>query len=214
MTGDLFAPLHRPLEEFQPGAFLLRGFFAPRDEQFRSALESILATAPLRHMTTPGGFRMSVAMSCCGDYGWITDRRGYRYEATDPDTGRPWPAMPAEWSALAATAAARCGFTAFHPDACLINSYVPGARMSLHQDRDERDFAQPIVSVSLGLPATFQFGGELRADKPVRIPLQDGDVVVWGGPARLRFHGVLPLKEGQHAVFGSQRINLTFRKVA
>ena len=117
VTGDLFAPLQPRPEEFQPGAFLLRDFFAPRDEQFRSALESLLATAPLRHMTTPGGFRMSVAMSCCGDYGWITDRRGYRYEATDPDTGRPWPAMPPEWSALAGAAAARCGFAAFHPDA-------------------------------------------------------------------------------------------------
>ena len=214
MTGDLFASLQSPLEEIQPGAFLLRKFFTQPDESFVSTLESLLAAAALRHMITPGGFRMSVAMSSCGDYGWVSDRRGYRYETADPETGRPWPLMPPQWATLACAAAARCGFNAFHPDACLINSYLPGARMSLHQDRNERDFAQPIVSVSLGLPATFLFGGESRADKTLRIPLQHADVVVWGGPARLRFHGVLPLKEGRHAVFGAQRINLTFRKVA
>lgn len=213
MTGDLLAALLPSCEEFQPGAFLLRNSFAQRDERFLSDLETILDAAPLRHMITPGGFRMSVAMSGCGAFGWITDRRGYRYESTDPVTGDAWPPMPADWSRLANNAAARCGFAAFDPDACLINSYVPGARMSLHQDRDERDFTQPIVSVSLGLPATFQFGGDTRADKPRRIELAHGDVVVWGGPARLRFHGVLALRGGQHAVLGSRRINLTFRKV-
>ena len=214
MTGDLFAYLQPPLQEFQAGAFLLRNFFTQPDEMFASTLESLLAAAALRHMITPGGFRMSVAMSSCGEYGWISDRRGYRYEAADPDTGKPWPSMPPQWSMLACAAAARCGFNAFHADACLINSYLPGARMSLHQDLNERDFAQPIVSVSLGLPATFLFGGESRADKTVRVRLEHADVVVWGGPARLRFHGVLPLKEGRHAVLGSQRINLSFRKVA
>ena len=213
MTGDLFASLQPPLEEFQPGAFVLRNFFTQPDEAFVATLDSLLDAAALRHMITPGGFRMSVAMSSCGEYGWVSDRRGYRYESTDPETGRPWPSMPPQWSMLASVAAARCGFTEFLPDACLINSYLPGARMSLHQDRNERDFAQPIVSVSLGLPATFLFGGESRVDKTVRVPLAHADVVVWGGPARLRFHGVLPLKEGRHAVLGSQRINLTFRKV-
>jgi alkylated DNA repair protein (DNA oxidative demethylase) len=163
-------------------------------------------------MLTPGGQQMSVAMTNCGPAGWVTDRRGYRYQALDPDTGRPWPRMPAVFAELARQAASVAGYVEFEPDACLINRYVPGARMSLHQDKDERNFNEPIVSVSLGLPATFLLGGLRRADKAQRIPLSHGDVVVWGGPARLRFHGVLPIKPGLNDILGAERMNLTFRK--
>jgi DNA oxidative demethylase len=163
-------------------------------------------------MVTPGGYEMSVAMTNCGSAGWVTDRSGYRYDRNDPQGGKPWPAMPPSFRALAAQAAEAAGFAGFSPDACLINRYQPGARMSLHQDKDELDFGAPIVSVSLGLPAIFLFGGLKRSDKPRRFRLQHGDIVVWGGPARLVFHGVAPLADGEHAVLGRQRINLTFRK--
>lgn len=165
-------------------------------------------------MVTPGGFRMSVAMTNCGGYGWITDRKGYRYANTDPETGKPWPPIPAVMQALATEAAAQAGFPNFEPDACLINRYAVGARMTLHQDKNEVDFGQPIVSVSLGLPATFQLGGRERTDKASRIRLEHGDVLVWGGPARLLYHGILPLKAGYHPAFGAFRINLTFRRAA
>ncbi len=155
---------------------------------------------------------MSVAMTNCGDLGWISDRRGYRYSPVDPAGGVPWPVMPASFLAMAGAAAARVGFARFVPDACLINRYAVGARMALHQDKDERDFGAPIVSVSLGLPATFLFGGDARADKPLRVALRHGDVVVWGGAARLRHHGVLPLAPGEHALVGPWRLNLTFRR--
>jgi alkylated DNA repair protein (DNA oxidative demethylase) len=163
-------------------------------------------------MLTPGGFRMSVAMTNCGALGWVTDRSGYRYDSVDPDSGRNWPAMPDSFLQLAQDAAAHAGFDGFVPDACLINRYEPGARLSLHQDKNERDFTEPIVSVSLGIPAVFEFGGLNRADKTSRVPLMHGDVVVWGGPARLRYHGVSPLKDGDHPALGRHRINLTFRK--
>jgi len=162
-------------------------------------------------MQTPGGHQMSVAMTNCGEVGWVTDRGGYRYDPVDPATGRPWPAIPKSFVQLAAEAAAAGGFADFEPDACLINRYAPGARMSRHQDRDEREFAAPIVSVSLGLPAVFLFGGLKRSDRPARYRLEHGDVVVWGGPSRLAFHGVAPLADGDHALIGRQRINLTFR---
>jgi alkylated DNA repair protein (DNA oxidative demethylase) len=155
---------------------------------------------------------MSVVMSNCGTFGWISDRRGYRYSPDDPQSGESWPSMPGAFARLARDAAAAAGFVDFAPDACLVNRYAPGAKLSLHQDRDEKDFSQPIVSVSLGLPATFLFGGLRRSDKQLRVPLMHGDVVVWGGPARLRYHGVLPLKEGAHPLLGGYRINLTFRK--
>jgi DNA oxidative demethylase len=171
-----------------------------------------VAQAPFRHMVTPGGHVMSVAMTNCGSAGWVTDRSGYRYDAADPEAGKPWPAMPASFRSLAGAAAAEAGFSGFAPDACLINRYAPGARMSLHQDRDETDFGAPIVSVSLGLSATFLFGGLQRSDRPRRYRLEHGDVVVWGGPARLAFHGVAPLADGEHALMGRLRINLTFRK--
>lgn len=195
-----------------PGAVVLRGFALSDDEALLAAVENIVAAAPFRHLVTPGGFRMSVAMTNCGLRGWVSDRRGYRYDATDPESNRPWPRMPALFKALAHDAAANAGFTDFKPEACLINRYEPGARLTLHQDKDEHDYSQPIVSVSLGLPATFLFGGLERSDKQVRVPLVHGDVVVWGGPARLRYHGVMPLKSGHHPLTAGLRINLTFRR--
>lgn len=194
------------------GAVLLRGFASSSEGELIAALRDIASQAPFRHMVTPGGHSMSVAMSNCGDLGWVTDRSGYRYDTNDPETGRPWPAMPAAFYRLAVEAAEQAGFAGFSPDACLINRYQPGARMSLHQDKDEQDFGAPIVSVSLGLPAVFLFGGLQRADKPRRFRLEHGDVVVWGGPTRLVFHGVAPLADGEHALVGRERINLTFRK--
>ena len=203
-----------PLVPGTTASVLLRGFALPYVSELLPALHAIERAAPLRHMLTPGGQAMSVAMSSCGPLGWVTDRRGYRYASSDPASGQPWPPMPAVFLRLAQEAALAAGYAGFMPDACLVNRYVPGARMALHQDRDERDFAAPIVSVSLGLPATFLFGGAARADKAVRIALLHGDVVAWGGADRLRFHGVAPLKDGEHALLGARRINLTFRKAA
>ena len=194
------------------GAVLLRGFARPMEAELVAALRDIAEQSPFRHMVTPGGHPMSVAMTNCGSLGWVTDRTGYRYDARDPETAKPWPAMPAPFRELARQAADRAGFGGFSPDACLVNRYQPGAKMSLHQDRDEENFGAPIVSVSLGLPAIFLFGGPKRSDKPRRFRLEHGDVVVWGGPARLYFHGVAPLADGEHALLGRQRINLTFRK--
>jgi len=215
MTADLFdtGDVLSSHEVMADGAVLLRGFARAMQDDLLRALDEITAQAPFRHMSTPGGFEMSVAMTNCGNCGWITDRSGYRYGADDPVSGKPWPAMPPVFRGLAGQAAAQGGFAGFAPDACLINRYQPGARMSLHQDRDETDFSAPIVSVSLGLPAIFMFGGLKRSDKPARYRLEHGDVVVWGGPSRLFFHGVAPLADGEHAVMGRQRINLTFRKV-
>jgi alkylated DNA repair protein (DNA oxidative demethylase) len=194
------------------GAALLRGFALAQEAEVLVALHSVAGQSPFRHMLTPGGFRMSVAMTNCGAHGWVTDRKGYRYEAIDPETRAAWPAMPASFLALGINAAVEAGFPSFVPDACLINRYEPGAKMSLHQDKDERDFSQPIVSVSLGLGAVFLFGGEKRTDKAERIAVTHGDVVVWGGPSRLRYHGVMPLKDGVHPSLGGYRFNLTFRK--
>jgi DNA oxidative demethylase len=194
------------------GAVLLRGFTLPDELALLADAERVATQAPFRHMVTPGGFRMSVAMTNCGALGWVTDTTGYRYDSVDPESGRRWPRMPDSFLRLAANAALRAGFEAFVPDACLINRYEPGVRLSLHQDKEERDFEQPIVSVSLGLAAVFLFGGEKRADRARRVPLSHGDVVVWGGPARLRYHGVMPLKEGDHPLVGKRRINLTLRK--
>lgn len=214
MTLDLFAPVETAasIQALAPGAVLLRGYAVPDEAALRAALDHVVAQAPFRHMVTPGGFRMTVAMTNCGELGWVTSRSGYRYEPIDPASGRAWPKLPESFRMLALRAAAQAGFDHFEPDACLVNRYEPGARLSLHQDADERDFSQPIVSVSLGLPARFLFGGATRAAKSMRVPLQHGDVVVWGGPARMRFHGVLALQEGQHGLFGRRRINLTFRK--
>jgi DNA oxidative demethylase len=215
MTLDLFAdqPSAQPsLEPLSEGATLLRGFATANGLALLEGVEEVTREAPFRLMSTPGGHQMSVAMTNCGVAGWITDSAGYRYGPLDPLTGKHWPTMPSVFATLAAQAAVQAGFAAFVPDACLVNRYEPGSRMSLHQDKNERDFDAPIVSVSLGLPAVFLFGGFQRADKSQRILLVHGDVVVWGGPARLRYHGVLPLKDGEHPLVGRRRINLTFRK--
>jgi len=194
------------------GAVLLRGFARADDATLLRTVTTIVERAPWRHMVTPGGFTMSVAMTNCGRAGWVSDRRGYRYDAVDPLTNETWPALPEAFESLAARAASAAGFDGFRPDACLVNRYEPGDRLSLHQDRNERDFGAPIVSVSLGLPAVFLFGTERRADRPQRVPLRHGDVVVWGGPARLTYHGVSPLADGEHPRLGRCRINLTLRK--
>ncbi|HEX2843596.1 DNA oxidative demethylase AlkB [Hyphomicrobium sp.] len=193
------------------GAMLLHGAALPYEKDLLVALDSITSQSPFRHMVTPGGFTMSVAMTNCGAAGWVTDRTGYRYDRNDPETGRPWPSMPASFFELAVEAATRAGYPDFRPDACLINRYEPGARLSLHQDKNERDFANPIVSVSIGLPATFQFGGLKRNDPIKKFALRHGDVAVWGGPSRLFYHGVSVLKDGHHQTVGRMRINLTFR---
>ena len=194
------------------GAVVLRGFARDVAGALLGEVAGIVQSAPFRHMVTPGGFRMSVAMSNTGELGWVTDARGYRYASLDPETGRPWPTMPDAFRTLATSAAAEAGYPGFSPDACLVNRYEPGARMTLHQDRNERAFVAPIVSVSLGLPVTFLFGGLERRDKPKRVRLDHGDVVVWGGPSRLAFHGVLPLEDGEHPLVGKCRVNLTFRE--
>jgi DNA oxidative demethylase len=194
------------------GVELLRGLAFRDETTLLDDLKFIIAQTPLRHMVTPGGFIMSVAMTNCGKLGWISDRKGYRYDALDPSTGKPWQAMPASFLTLASQAANEAGFANFVPDACLINQYKPAARMTLHQDKNEQDFSQPIVSVSLGVPAIFLFGGFERSDKPMKILLKHGDVVVWGGASRHRFHGIQPVKYSYHPAFGDCRINLTFRQ--
>jgi alkylated DNA repair protein (DNA oxidative demethylase) len=212
-AGNLFAETREAArEEIAPGAFVLRGFALSMETAVLGALREVTAAAPFRNMVTPGGYRMSVAMTNCGALGWVTDRSGYRYDSVDPESGKKWPAMPGAFRELAERAAAEAGFREFRTDACLINRYEPEAKLSLHQDKDERDFTQPIVSVSLGIPAIFLFGGFARGDKTQRVPLEHGDVVVWGGPARLRYHGVMTLKEDEHPLLGRMRVNLTFRK--
>jgi DNA oxidative demethylase len=213
MSLDLFADDQRHWhEELCNGAVVLRHFAADQSRELLAALDDVVSDAPFRQMITPGGYRMSVAMTNCGTWGWTSDRDGYDYIPHDPLTKEPWPALPEIFQTLALHAAHAAGFPAFIPDACLINRYGAGARLSLHQDRDEQDFSQPIVSVSLGLPAVFLFGGARRSDKARRFPLTHGDVVVWGGPARRYYHGILPLKAGVHPLTGECRINLTFRK--
>lgn len=214
MTLGLFDEVRTPYtapEVIAPGAMLLRGFACEVDEVLLQAVQDVTAAAPLRHLVTPGGYTMSVAMSNCGALGWVSDRSGYRYDTKDPLSGKPWPTMPGSFSELALRAAAEAGFDHFRPDAGLINRYEPGARLSLHQDKDEGNMDAPIVSVSLGLPAVFLFGGLNRSGRPARYRLVHGDVAVWGGPSRLAYHGVAPLAEGEHARLGRQRINLTFR---
>jgi alkylated DNA repair protein (DNA oxidative demethylase) len=201
-------------EELCPGAIVLRGFAIQDEAAIFAKVRDITTAAPFRHMVTPGGYRMSVAITNCGCYGWVTDRTGYRYDRINPENGKPWPSMPDVFLKLAQDAAASAGFPNYVPDACLVNRYEPGARLSLHQDKNERDFDAPIVSVSLGISAVFLWGGLHRADKPMRVQLTHGDVMVWGGPARLHYHGVLPLKDGYHPLAGTCRINLTFRKAA
>ncbi|WP_338514825.1 DNA oxidative demethylase AlkB [Pseudomonas poae] len=214
-TADLFADeaLRQPASREQIGeqSFVLRGFALPWIDRLLPELRGVLARSPFRRMVTPGGFTMSAALSSCGALGWTTDSIGYRYSPIDPNNQQPWPALPDALRQLAEQAAANAGFSDFAPDACLINRYVPGAKMSLHQDKNERHYAAPVVSVSLGLPAIFLFGGHARSDKPQKVSLFHGDVVVWGGVDRLRFHGVMPIKDGEHPIMGPQRINLTLR---
>ena len=213
MTLNLFADTAGSRgEPLYAGAVLLRNFATPKAQRLFDALNRITVEAPFRHMQTPGGFRMSVAMTNCGSCGWVADRNGYRYARKDPESGQPWPRMPAVFLELAKGAAASAGFDDFEPDACLVNRYEPGARLSLHQDKDERDLDSPVVSISLGIPAVFLFGGLRRSDRPLRLALAHGDAVVWGGPSRLRYHGIAPLRDDCHFLFGRCRINLTFRK--
>jgi len=195
-----------------PRAFVLRGFALPYVDDLLPSIAAIEQVSPFRHMVTPGGFTMSVALTNCGALGWTTDRRGYRYTGIDPSTERPWPAMPDVLVRLAHEAAEAAGFDNFSPDACLVNRYLPGARLTLHQDKNERNYGAPIVSVSLGMTATFLFGGLKRVDRTAKVPLLHGDVAVWGGEDRLRHHGVMPLKDEPHPLLGSQRINFTVRK--
>ena len=211
-SADLLAGTIAEAEVLAPGALLLRGFARDEAAALVAAVGEIAAAAPFRQMMTPGGYRMSVAMTNCGDAGWVTDRAGYRYAPRDPATEQPWPAMPDLFCDLARRAADAAGYADFTPDACLINRYQPGARLSLHQDKDEQDYAHPIVSVSLGLPAVFLFGGLQRGDRPRRLAMISGDVAVWGGPSRFAYHGIAPLAEGEHPLTGRARINLTLRK--
>ena len=209
-TADLFDGEAQELT-LSPGALLLGGFARSIDDGLLAAMSEVTKASAFRHMVTPGGWRMSVAMTNCGDAGWVTDRTGYRYDSQDPEVGQSWPAMPAIFRDLALRASKRAGFTNFRPDACLINRYAPGSKLSLHQDRNERDFDQPIVSVSLGLPATFLWGGKTRSERPQRVRIAHGDVVVWGGPARMTFHGVDTVRKGEHPATGPFRYNLTLR---
>jgi alkylated DNA repair protein (DNA oxidative demethylase) len=211
-SGELFES--RARIALDDGVVLLRGRALDAAPTLLEAIDAIVAAAPLRRMVTPGGLTMSVAMTNCGDCGWVSDRKGYRYAAVDPDNGRAWPALPSAFAQLATAAAAEAGFAGFAPDACLVNEYLPGTRLTLHQDRDEASFVWPIVSVSLGASAIFLLGGLHRRDRTQRLPLQHGDVLVWGGPARLRYHGVAPLKAGSHPLLGARRLNLTLRRAS
>jgi alkylated DNA repair protein (DNA oxidative demethylase) len=206
-------PVSPSNETLQKGAMLLRGFASAEAQLLIEEVAQVARAAPFRHLIVPGGYTMSVAMTNCGRVGWLSDRTGYRYDPVDPQSGVTWPAMPQSFRDIATRAAAMAGFANYDPDACLINRYVPGAKLSLHQDRDENDAWAPIVSVSLGLPAVFLWGGNRRSDRVRRLRLESGDTVVWGGPARFVYHGVAPLKEGEHPLTGATRINLTFRKV-
>jgi alkylated DNA repair protein (DNA oxidative demethylase) len=205
--------LPRSSEPLEEGAVLLRGFATVEAPLLVEEVTRIAQAAAFRHLVTPGGYTMSVAMTNCGRLGWVSDRSGYRYAPADPETAAPWPAMPDAFRDIAIRAATEAGFENYDPDACLINRYIAGAKLSLHQDRDEKDAWAPIVSVSLGLPAVFLWGGQRRSDRVRRLRLESGDIAVWGGPARFIYHGVAPLDIGQHPLTGAARINLTFRKV-
>jgi len=209
MNLDLFA--HEPQQKVAEGAWLLRGFALAFTSELLFEIQQVIAQAPLRTMHTPSGLPLSVQTTSCGDAGWVSDAYGYRYARRNSFAQKRWPAMPKAFSTLAQQAASAAGFKHYVPDSCLINVYNVGAKMSLHQDKNEKDFSQPIVSVSLGLPATFLLGGLARENATQKIQLIHGDIIVWGGPARLFFHGVLPIKAGRHPLLGERRINLTFR---
>ncbi|MBU6419329.1 MAG: DNA oxidative demethylase AlkB [Proteobacteria bacterium] len=207
MSLDLFPDTLAP-----PGLTYLPGFALGEEADLVRAVMALAEAAPFRRMKTPGGKEMSAAMTNCGAAGWVSDAKGYRYARQDPLSGGAWPEMPDLFRDLAMRGAAAGGFTGFVPDMALINRYEPGAKMTLHQDIDERDFSAPIVSVSLGLPAVFLWGGLNRTEKPARLPLTSGDVLVWGGAARKFFHGIAPVKPGVHELTGAARLNLTFRQ--
>lgn len=193
-----------------PGMVLLRGF--ANSPILIESLSQVLAHSPLRQMETSRGFKMSVHTSNCGEAGWISDRRGYRYVKQDPLNGKPWPDLPIAFKSVAQDAAIEAGFSAYEPDVCLINRYRPGNQMGAHQDKDEQDFTQPIVSVSLGIDARFFVIGPEKRGSSTAVDLTDGDVLVFGGPARKFFHGVRKLRESIHPALGAVRWNLTFRK--
>lgn len=198
-----------PVDVIMPEVVLLRGFVATAPLLLE--IEAIAAAAPFRRLETPGGGRMSVAMTNAGRWGWHSDRRGYRYLECDPESGRPWPTMPAAFAALARRAATRAGFPGFEPDCCLVNRYAIRAQMGTHRDFDELDLRHPIVSVSIGLPATFLWYGAARKGPPRRVEVTDGDVLVWGGAARAGYHGVRRLTGRGEAPDGL-RYNLTLRR--
>lgn len=214
-AGNLFGEVRseeQRTEQIAEGAILLRGYACDAAQELVAALKDVTQVSPFRYMVVRGGHRMSVEMTNCGNLGWISDETGYRYDPIDPLTGRSWPPMPVSFARLAASAAGEAGYQAFETDACLVNRYAPGARMGLHRDKNEQDYQAPIVSVSLGLPAVFLFGGMRRSDSARRFLLESGDVVVWGGPTRLVYHGILKLADGEDPLTGRYRINLTFRK--
>lgn len=211
MQSDLFQ-MDKPIPDLPDGVAFLSDFALENAGELVGELNGVLSKSPFRNMKTPGGHTMGVAMTNCGTHGWVSDRSGYKYTRDDPMIEKPWPEMPGVFQALASEAAAKAGFPNFKPDACLVNKYLPGTKLSLHQDKDEADFSQPIVSVSLGLPATFELGGMARKDPKQLIAMSHGDVLVWGGPSRMRFHGVRMVKSGVHDLLGACRINLTFRK--
>lgn len=210
---DQMADTNRNKQELAPGALCLPAFVLDRAAEVIAELEPIFTQAPLRHLITPGGHKMSVAMSNCGELGWVSDRKGYRYQELDPLSGQAWPAMPKLFLELAQQVAEEVGYKRFQPQACLINQYLPGSKMSLHQDKDENNESAPIVSLSFGINAEFLFGGLSRGSPTKRLTLKHGDAVVWGGPSRFCFHGILPLKDSEHSLLGRQRINITFRQV-
>ena len=209
---DLFSDTPPWQEPLAPGAVVLRRFARERAPALLQAIADVASQSPFRQMVTPGGYTMSVAMTNCGQLGWTTDQHGYLYSPVDPLTGRRWPPLPEVFTSLCHRAAIAAGYADFQPDACLINRYTPGSKLSLHQDKDEPDLRAPIVSVSLGLPAIFQFGGLSRNDPLKRLLLEHGDVVVWGGESRLFYHGIQPLKAGFHPLTADCRYNLTFRQ--
>lgn len=209
---DLFSDQIEPRLSIAKGAFYLNGFALPVADQLYELLIAHFKVHPPQTMMTPMGFKMSVRTTSFGQLGWVGTKGGYGYANNNPETEQPWSPIPLPFLVLAQTAAKQAGYRHFEPDTCLVNVYDVGSKMGLHQDKDEPDVSQPIVSVSLGLSATFQFGGLSRQDKVRKLLLHHGDVVVWGSKSRMCFHGVLPIKAGQHQLLGQKRINLTFRK--
>jgi DNA oxidative demethylase len=212
LTMDLFFGQTAETIPLAPGAYYLPGFALPGMDTLWRCVQQQMAATPPQQMMTPMGYLMSVGTMSMGSWGWVSDAQGYRYSAINPSNNQPWPPLPAAILQLAADAAEKAGYPHFVPDSCLINVYTPGSKMGLHQDKNERDFSQPIISVSLGIPAIFLFGGAKRSDKPARILLQHGDVVVWGGASRRFYHGVAAIKPHAHSLTGNLRINLTLRK--